>query len=132
MAFVTELISAEDQQLIGHDQMRDPIGRPLRPYKWTIDREREMFLLQTYRGGEDAHHLIWFIFGVKGVTLSLQLSCKTYLQEGKAFYPWELAQPVDLPDNFQIPREKAIEAIKEALASFTNWGSPINQVTFNF
>lgn len=112
--------------------MRDPIGRPLRPYKWTIDRGREMFFLQTYRGGEDTHHLMWFIFGVKGVRLSLQLSCKTHIKDGKEFYPWELAHPVDFPNDLQMSREKVIEAIKEAIASFTNWGSPINQVTFSF
>lgn len=132
MAFVTELISTEDQQLVGLEQMRDPIGRTLRPYKWTVDRGREMFLLQTYRGGEDAHHLIWFIFSVKGVRLSLQLSCKTYLKEGKEFYPWELAQPIDFTNSLQMPREKITEAIKEALASFTDWGSPINHATFSF
>lgn len=112
--------------------MRDPIGRPLRPYKWTVDRGREMFLLQTYRGGEDAHHLIWFVFGVKRMRLPLQLSCKTYLKDGKEFYPWGLAQPIDFPSDLQSRREEVIEAIKEALTSFTNWGSPVNQVTFSF
>jgi hypothetical protein len=132
MSFVTEIISTEDQKLIGFEQIKDPIGRPLRPYKWTVDRDRKMFLLQTYRGGEDSHHLVWFIFDIKGVRLSLQLSCKTYQEVGGSVYPWKLVQPLVLPKGVTETKQQVVEVLREALASLTNWPGPVYQVTFDF
>ena len=45
MAFVNELISEEDKQKIDWSKfIAWPFSKPHRPWKWTIDRERDVFL----------------------------------------------------------------------------------------
>ena len=132
MTFVTELISAADQQSIGFDQLNDIIGRPMSPYLWTVDRDRSMFLLHTYQGGEDFWHMHWFIFDVSGTGRPLQLSCMPVPEDGGAVYPWALLTPPESLAGLMPSFEETMAALKEALVSWTNRLGPVHKITFDF
>lgn len=132
MPFVTELIPVEDKLRLGSSQITDSIGRPLYFYKWTIDRERDMFLLQTYRGGEDAFHHIEFILSVKGEMQRLSMICHEAEEEGGGVYPWQLNGPLPTYSRSDEGQSEILAGLREALVSFSGSVLPAKRVTFDF
>jgi hypothetical protein len=131
MAFVNEYASDEDIEKYGLKEIWDKYY-PFRKGKyfggnrpaWTIDRERNAFLMVVARGtgeeGNQVSFLLWWD-GAHVVARMKQKGGSADLEEVPFYRIWhlvKLATPSDLP----ISREDILDALKDALTVYGYWG----------
>jgi len=117
MPFVNELISEEEKN--NFDFSVIDVSYQIRPklYKWTIDRERNSFLIWVRQDREPPHHHT-YVFVWKGLRfepLIRYTSEKT--ANGKLIQTCRIDN-VCLPQNFLVPskdNDEMLDALEEAL-----------------
>jgi len=133
MPFVNELVpDADKSRFVG---IRYPAyGDPVRPYKWTIDRDRNAFLLPTRLGGPDSPGEGYFLMGWRDhlIRLVLKRNVIGNVQDGLT-YTWSI-RDMDIPDVLQGERAAILQDLKEALATYGNvfQRENIHTVQFDF
>lgn len=126
MAFVNEAIPAEQKAKFDLNVFRDPHvpGRPISTSRWTIDRERNAFIVRLGGGGPweggDAPKprqylaLVWKDGVIKFEAL---VSAEGALSNWSS--RWEVLA-VDIPPTFQSQRDMIFEFIREGLEAMAN------------
>jgi hypothetical protein len=76
MAFENDIIPEADKVRIGRDTIKDPIGQPKDLNKWTIDRERGLFLIPSGGTGRYPATTRYFALGWKSEIIYFELSYK--------------------------------------------------------
>lgn len=118
MAFVNELIPEEQKNKFSFPVSTRPDGSKPTLWKWTIDRERETFLVFVgsegggYEGTPVTKH---FVLSWKGDLIKLSadpLNCFRN-DEGGVVMSWRLHK-LDLPPALPELREEVMELIREA------------------
>ncbi|WAR43266.1 hypothetical protein [Methylomonas rapida] len=117
MTFVNELISEEEKNTFDFSIIELPYQPRPRLYKWTIDRERNAFLIWVRQVREPPHHEI-YAFIWKGLRFEPWLLYKGEKStNGKWIHIWTIDN-VYLPKNFPLLNKDHDEmraALEEAL-----------------
>jgi len=138
MAFVNELISDEDKQRFDFSVIRRPPTylESVYPHHWTIDRERDLFLIWTRGGGEDDRNAAYFALWWKGNVLPVNLE---FTEIGTIHdhikTTWRLRW-IGVPPHLERERTAIISALKEALVVYKVGGAGVpvvsHEATFEF
>jgi len=128
MAFVNEEISESDQIRIDYGSLRDPqnqqklSGSP----KWTVDRERDAFLIRLGGGlsREDYHIPYYFLFSFKEERIMVQAFQKRMPSDDPMLEVliWQIIR-LELPENFQTSRKETLQILKEAFMVYGKTGT---------
>lgn len=117
MAFVNEAVPQSDRtRAVFQSGLRWPhLGPPIIPSKWTIDRERDVFLMISSMGGPE-EDTVYFILGWKGelVRIALDLKISDKHPDDRYDMTWKL-RTLNLPDAVKTERDEVVQALKEAL-----------------
>ena len=117
MPFVNELISEEEKN--NFDFSIIDVSYQIRPklYEWTIDRERNSFLIWVKQDREPPHHEI-YVFIWKGLRFEPWVLYKGEKStNGKWIHIWKIDN-VYLPKNYPLPskdNDEMLVALEEAL-----------------
>ncbi len=119
MAFVNEYVSAEDKKEIDFSSISarpygDPKITPVSPYIWTIDRERDVFLMWTWHGHEDAHKDNFFLYWWKGTPLGVRMD-KTLIEPRTLL--WRRFG-LTCPAHLRAEYDEIVTVLKEALTVY--------------
>ncbi|GAB6142170.1 hypothetical protein JCM14076_28990 [Methylosoma difficile] len=132
MAFVNEIVSEENIQKYGLDELKKDFdhfgwlkGRPEGFWHaWTIDRERSIYFMQAKMieengpsGRPEPTTKDIFILNIKGIDIRILLDrvrCSKWITESPFYIGWSLLE-IDMPSSFQMSREDVIQILKEAL-----------------
>jgi len=125
MAFVNEKISEIDKPQYDQFQFRSQLTsqeKPLIPaYKWTIDRERDTFLVFLEGQGSEATGSripIFFALVWKNKVIRFEGFCELIgKHEGERVCTWKITKLL-IPDGFRVEQEIIIGLIKEAMDAF--------------
>jgi len=117
MAFVNETISEKDKARYDSFGFKSPFtDEPVPAWKWTIDRERDIFLVPLGGRGLEASEIpMYWILVWRGNVICFE----TYrrgrgnYQEGAELW-WRITR-ISMPEKLRCDSEKAIEIIREAL-----------------
>lgn len=120
MAFVNEIISEADQEMLKSYKFANPVtGEPVVPKRWTVDRERDIFLIGL--GGRGAYvseipmfyTLVW-----KGKRIGLQTyrDAKGDYQSGTELW-WKITK-INVPESLKPQEKMLIELIKEVIDAY--------------
>lgn len=124
MAFVNETIPEEQKSKFKFPVKTRPDGSKPTLWKWTIDRDRDVFLVCVdvegggYEGTPVTKH---FVMSLKGELISLSadpLNCIRNEAEGVVM-PWRLHKLV-LPPAFSERKDEAFELIRQAFRTMGN------------
>ena len=117
MSFVNEDIPEEDNQRIDFSKFKHPRSstRGVQPGRWSIDRERDVFLIWIVDGGEDEQDAKYFLFGFSGTIFHICLERKYDHQLQRSI--WHLQQFYP-PESIRLQRDDMLLALKEALTEY--------------
>ena len=132
MPFVNEYIPEADKDRIDFSKFKHPVlGDPLSPYKWTIDRERDVALIPVGTGGEPItrpsgieEQLYLFVMYWRGQVLSVFVSASHTgnSRTNDLEVTWSINR-CDVPES--VPREEMRKTLKEALFAYGYMSSDI-------
>lgn len=119
MAFVNEYVSTEDAKKYDLDGIRTRLGhRPYPQYRWTIDHERDVFLMWIVRGRESFAAHQTFLFWWKGTPLVVRLLSATTDTQGMVTSTWQFQRFDELPPGLAGKKEELLGVLKEALVEY--------------
>lgn len=135
MAFVNAFLTEEEKAEFKAKAIPNPGNKliTLKPYRWTIDREQDVFFVRGWQDREDPYDY-YFLMGWKGTPINIEL--RQYWVKGSP-RTWELIR-LGLPDHLQDQRDAIIQSIKDALTVYAADGDPnepankIIEVKFKF
>jgi hypothetical protein len=116
MAFVNELISEEDKQKIDWTKFKAwPFSDSHRPWKWTVDRERDVFLVMLCGRGREGEHPEVYALSWKGhfIRFEAESGGKGMFSTGVDMF-WKIIK-IDIPEKLKHRREEILEILKEAI-----------------
>jgi hypothetical protein len=138
MAFVNEKIPDADKQRIDFSKIEHPYHKSpiLIPSEWTIDRERDIALINLGGGfGKNAQLPHFFILYWQGKTINAFLR-STFIGNfptSDMELTWKLEFIGRLAD---VPEEEVINTLKEALFAYgyigIEWRDKIKAIRFDF
>jgi hypothetical protein len=120
MAFVNERVTDEDAKKYDFEGLSKTLRREVWQFKegWTIDRDKNIFLIWMGRGQEEfclqQKFMLWWDGQVITISVTGADKGNPY---GKATTTWDSLLFV-LPDSFKPAREEVISTLKEALTEF--------------
>ena len=135
MAFVNEYASPEDAKKYDLDGISLQFGKdPALRYQWTIDRERNIFLIWMEAGREEFAARQTFLLWWQGNFVVVRLlSATTGGLDGQATSRWQLQQ-INLPPEVVTKRAEILDVLKEALVIYqvSGIGLPVTNHTAIF
>lgn len=118
MAFINELIPEADKARIDWSKFKAyPFSDSHRPWKWTVDRERDVFLVALDQVGHDdtgtrpdVYALCW-----KGevIRFEAQSSSKGVFATGVDMH-WKISN-IDIPQHLENRRQEILTVLREAI-----------------
>jgi hypothetical protein len=136
MPFVNEVISKEDQNKVGALYIEQLYGRYGHAYDWTVDRVRDIYLLEGSRDKDDPEK-VPFLFGWHGQHINFVAVGHDERAPGGGFdWRWTLAShfttgvfarrtPAVLPP-------EALADLKDALTAHCGAVWPVQSISFDF
>lgn len=116
MEFVNEIISEEEKRRIDWTQFKWwPSSDPHRPWKWTIDRDRDAFLVMLVGRGRDGDHPEIYAFYWKGDVIRFEAE-----SDGKGMFAtgvdmfWKVSN-IEIPLHLQKQQEEILIALRAAI-----------------
>jgi len=116
MAFVNELISEEDKQKIDWTKFKAyPYSNPHSPWKWTVDKDRDVFLVMLCGQGREEEHPEVYALSWKGVIIRFEAErdCKGMFVSGVDMF-WHIFN-IEVPLHFEDQRQEILGVLKEAI-----------------
>jgi hypothetical protein len=118
MAFINELISDEDKKKIDWTKFKAwPFTPSITPWKWTIDRERDVFFIPLGGRGPDGERPDVYGLWWKGILLRIEARL-IGTGSGKfwdSLY-WDITK-IDIPDDLCSQRKEILDTLREALCA---------------
>lgn len=113
----------------------DPHWKPA----WTVDRERNIFLLEISAGREELSNQVTYVLSMDGeliiAVVAKQPASNVSFKEGVGNCTWELVR-LGLPAGTSVQKDAVIRVLKEALTAFGYGGVrrvvPRYEVAFAF
>lgn len=138
MSFVTEVISEEDSKAYQIESIWKKYNKntfyPDRR-RWTIDRDRNAFLLRISAGRADLSNISRFILFIGGADFLIELTLDTDIGiENKMRYTWSLERTSSLKDS-SVSESELKKILKSALIEYGLGlieDRNIYDITFNF
>ncbi|MBF0414910.1 MAG: hypothetical protein HQL79_03980 [Magnetococcales bacterium] len=122
MAFVNELIPDEDKLKLEAMNIRYPHYRKLSLTKgsiWTIDHDRNIYLLPTAFNMYDAPGLIYFVLSWKDKIIGIKALDRSTKNEDQIYTVFYTILKLQIPGEILCDREHIMNAIVEALDIYT-------------
>ena len=116
MAFVNELIPEADKARIDWSKFKAwPFSRPPRPSRWTIDLEKDVFMIMLEGRGPDGERPETYALSWKGQVIRFEANVSGH-GTGKFWETicWRL-QSVDIPAHLQHLKEEILDDLKAAI-----------------
>ncbi|PYG83912.1 hypothetical protein LY28_03760 [Ruminiclostridium sufflavum DSM 19573] len=123
MAFVNEKISKQDEDFFNSFNFKSPFTQndSIKPWKWTINREREAFL--TGLGGQGYEHseipeffaLVW-----KKKVIILETFSGGSGSNSTGVEVWWKITSIKVPQSLIVEKEAVMDLIKEAFEAYGN------------
>jgi hypothetical protein len=133
MTFVTEEISAADQRRVGFPRLIDSHGQPIEPYRWTVDRQSDSYLIASNHRDPDRPSETRFVFGWKGHQFRLNAVSETSGEVSTGLrWNWGLSSSTAEMLGTLGNCEEAISALKAALIAYSGRIHPVQYVHFEF
>lgn len=138
MAFVNEYIPEADKQRIDFSKIKHPLhGDPISPIEWTVDRGRDIALIDLGGGsGEHARYPHFFVLYWRGETINVFLR-STFIGNfttSDLEVTWHLEFIGKEIEN--VPEAEVIDTLKDALFSYgyigLEWRDKIKAIHFDF
>jgi len=119
MAFVNEYVSPQDVKKYDLDGIKQRFGKdPDIRYQWTVDRERNVFLMWMEAGREERSHDETFSMHFKGTNFLVHLvGFSAGKIAEKVTTTWQL-EKLGIPPELESRRSEIIDALKEALTEY--------------
>ncbi len=119
MAFVNEYASPEDVKIYDLDGINQRFGKdPALRYQWTIDRERNVFLIWMEAGREEFAARQTFLLWWQGISVFVRLlSATTGTLDSQVTSRWQLQQ-IDLSPELDAKRTEILETLKDSLVAY--------------
>lgn len=125
MAFVNEFVPEEQKSTFNPKVFYDPLSgalrRPIRLYRWVIDRERDVFLIRLggggpWEGGDAPKPKEYLALSWKGevVTFEALYNSEGSSKEGNLVGYWEVLK-VLTPQALEARRDMVLHLIEEGL-----------------
>ena len=138
MAFVNEYIPDADKQRIDFNKIKHPKhGDPINPSEWTIDRERDIALIDLGGGfGENAQSPHFFVLYWQGDTINVFLRSKFIgnFTTSDLEVTWHLEFIGRQLEN--VEEEEVIDTLQKALVAYgyigMEWRDKIKAIHFDF
>lgn len=138
MSFVNEKIPEADLKRIDFSKVTDPLNNSpiVLPDEWTIDRERDIALIDLGGGfGENARYPHFFLLYLQGRFVHVNLSSKTTgnIKTHDQEITWKLLFHGRLEG---VSEENLIKSLQEALTCYgymgSRWRDNVKAVHFDF
>ncbi len=135
MTFVNEEISGEDKAKYDWSKFKAwDFSRPLRPWKWTIDRERNVFLVRLDGRGRDNERPETYALYWKGFVIRFEAVITGRLN-GKFWDEiyWDILK-IGVPKEIESYYDEIISDLKQAIDVYGDLFdcSNINSITVKF
>lgn len=136
MTFVTEMISKEDQERVGALHLEQLYGKYGHPYKWTVDRQRDIYLLEGQRD-RDEPQIVPILFGWKGQQFGFKAEGKDARAIVGGFdWSWRLTSGFTTGvfryrTAVELPPEALVD-LREALTAHSGYINPVHSISFDF
>ena len=123
MTFVNELIPEEQKDKFDPEVFKLNLAYPpMRPYRWTIDREREIFLIKVgahgYGGGQGDGFIppVFYTLSWKGqvIKFDVRIWSTGKFIDGDLDLNWEIFN-IKLPPSLENKQAEVFELIQEAI-----------------
>ena len=135
MAFVNEYVSPEDVKKYDLDGINQRFGKdPALRYQWTVDRERNVFLIWMDAGREEFSARQTLLLWWQGISVFVRLlSATTGTLGSQVTSRWQLQQ-INLPPELVTKRTEILDVLKEALVAYkvSGIGLPVPRHTATF
>ena len=123
MAFVNEHISEKDKSKIdfasiGRTPHGDPKTDPVSPSIWTIDRDKDVFLMWTWSGRDDISNHQYFLYFWKGTPMHASMK---YQFPAPNTVLWHLGW-LNCPEHLRSEYDDMIRVLKEAFIVYEVFG----------
>lgn len=137
MAFVNEAISEADMDIFNSYKLESPFTANLliEPYKWTIDRERDVFLVSL--GGQGREHseipeyyaLVW-----KKNIIIMETFSGGVGSASTGVEKWWKITSIKVPESLMQEKDTVMDLIKEAFDAYgsRNRRDCVKKVEFRF
>jgi hypothetical protein len=135
MTFVNELISEEDKAKYDWSKFKAwDFSWPLRPWKWTIDREKDVFFVGLEGQGRESERPETYALYWKGFVIRLEVEITGHLN-GKFWDEiyWKILR-MSIPVEIEMNRDEIILDLREAIDAYGRFHdrSDIKSVKINF
>lgn len=121
MAFVNEFVPEEQKDKFDPEVFEIPPLPPLRPYRWVIDRERDIFLICVgrtgYGGGQGDGYIPpeYFTFSFKKQLIKFEAKVSAYGNKSDGWIiEWEITD-LKIPQELEDRQNEIIALLKEAI-----------------
>ena len=118
MAFINERIPEEEKEKFTFEVTTRPDGSKPTLYKWTIDRERNAFLLTTKKSGGDAggsETITYFVLVWNSHVVQFSGSYERSRDNaGKITQNWNI-ENLEIPSSISDLKEEIVRLIRDAL-----------------
>ena len=134
MAFVNEEISEEDKERFNSFGFKSPYSESsVNPWKWTIDRERNIFLCSLAGSGSRMDYKpCSFAMLDKGFVIKIETYVEIHGNDwGGIEVQWEI-EKIFIPDAFEIDVKEITELIREALTAYGDAYDTKNMTKIDF
>ena len=117
MAFVNEAISGADKSKYDAFNFKSPFnGEPVPAWKWTIDHERDVFLVWLGgQGGEQSEIPGFYVLVWKDQAIPFSAFSKGCGNYHTGIELWWNVFDIRIPQHMESKREEVIELVKEAI-----------------
>lgn len=138
MAFKNEPIPKLDplQHIVERIKRPPTYSQPANPSSWTIDREKNSFLVQTRGGTTDDPYMMQFALWFDGSLFDIDMERHTSGRlDAKVYIVWQLTL-IRSSNNAVFDRPKILEELKNALKAYGVHGYGVSaqaiDATFDF
>ena len=121
MAFVNEVISEVDKERVNDFKFKSPYSSDLiKPWKWTIDRERDIFLIIIDGAGDkDLLHPRFLVLVFNNAIIKIETYVSSRGNSKKRDIVWDIERII-VQSDINMDANKVIEYVKEALIAHGN------------
>ena len=134
MPFVNEDIPEEDKEWFNSFGFKSPYsGDTVEPWKWAIDRERNIFLCPLAgSGSRSMDKPIFFVMVDRNFVVKMEVYIELHGNKWDGVEVlWEI-EKIFIPDVFEIGANEITELIREALTAYSYIYGPENMTKIEF
>jgi hypothetical protein len=119
MSFVNELISEKDKKKIDWSKFKAwPFSQPHHPWKWTIDRVRDVFLVALEGRGPDGDRPETYAFSWKNEVIRFEASINSGNEIASDFDLFWCIYKIKIPPHLASKHDEILNDLKEAIDAY--------------